>query len=556
MDHKNKEIADYVKKHLGNMKQVRAKGESLRWEACSYLAHRTSTFTNGNSPISEIPLYFSNHIYDVGTTCRGIAAYMVSPSVRWFRFRTMGPDFQASDDIYGANDWLELAASIIQNEFSNSRFYAATLLAIMDCFISGTSFEMVSDNVKDGTIIFDCFDPTECYITEDAKRDVNRFFREYEITADQAYEKWGEALPQQVIKLVVDGAGQTLCTFVHAIFPRSLAMNRNGGKLIRSGKKFASVHYSKTGDQAFSIGGYDTFPLAVQRWSLKGTSPYGVSPVMEYLPSIKELNELSKQFTTAIQLQNSPPLLVPEALKGRLSFRPGAINYGSAQLGPITPIQTQLNIQHVDAAISRKLDMLNSMLFANLFNILMRQDRERTAYEVQELKGEGLVLLSSIIGNMQVEKLNPIVMRTFAIMSKAGRLPKPPAELVKISLRGLVKVELDGPLAQNMKAYHQTTGLMQGLQATASTMNVFPDSLANIDGDLFLRAFATAMGMPQSVIREKKEVEKIKKEQAAMAQAQAQQQQAVAQSQVLKNLNGVQGTASQQMAQGAYGGGM
>ena len=87
-------------------------------------------------------------------------------------------------------------------------------------------------------------------------------------------------------------------------------------------------------------------------------------------------------------------------------------------------------------------------------------------------------------------------------------------------------------------------------------MNIFPDSLANINGDLFLRAFATAMGMPQSVIREKEEVTKIKKEQAAQAQAQAQQQQAVAQSQVLKNLNGVQGTASQQMAQGLYGGGM
>jgi hypothetical protein len=555
MDHKNKEIADYVKKHLENMKQVRAKGESLRWEACSYMAHRVPAYTNGNTPIADVPLYFANQIYYAGTTCRGIAAYMVSPSVRWFMFRTMGPDFQQSDDIYGANDWLELAASIIQNEFSSSRFYATTLLAIMDCFISGTSFEMISDNVKDKSIIYDCYDPTECYITEDANRNVNRFFREYEITADQAYEKWGKSLPHEVIKLVQDGAGHTPCTFVHAIFPRKLAFNANGD-ILRYGKKFASVHYSRTGDEVFSIGGYDTFPLAVQRWSLKGSAPYGVSPVMEYLPAIKELNELSKQFTTAVQMQNNPPLLVPEALKGRMSFRPGAINYGSVQTGQITPIQTQLNVQYVDAAISRKLDLLNQMLFSNLFNVLMQQDRQRTAYEVQELKGEGLVLLSSIIGNMQVEKLNPIVMRTFEIMAKANRLPPPPAELVKISARGQVKVELDGPLAQNMKAFHQTTGLMQGLQAVLSTMQAFPDALANIDGDLFLRAFATAMGMPQSVIREKDQVAKIKKEQADQAQAQAQQQQAVAQSQVLKNLNGVQGTAAQQMAQGLFGGGM
>jgi hypothetical protein len=554
MDHKNKDIAEYVKKHLENMKQVRAKGESLRWEACSYLAHRIPAYTNGDSAISDVPLFFSNHIYDVGTTCRGIAAYMVSPSVRWFRFRTMGPDFQESDDIYGANDWLEFTASLIQNEFSNSRFYATTLLAIMDCFISGTSFEMISDNVEDRSITYDCYDPIECYITDNANRNVNRFFREYEITADQAYEKWGNVLPHEVVKLVNEGAGHNMCTFVHAIFPKAIALNKNGTKLIKGGKRFASVHYSKTGDQVFSIGGYDSFPLAVQRWALKGTSPYGVSPVMEFLPAIKDLNELSKQFAVAVQMQNSPPLLVPEALKGRMNFRPGAINYGSVQTGQITPIQTQLNIQYVDAAISRKLDMLNQMLFANLFNVLMRQDRQRTAYEVQELKGEGLVLLSSIIGNMQVEKLNPIVMRTFEIMAKANRLPPPPPELVKISKQGQVKVELDGPLAQNMKAYHQTTGLMQGLQAVVSTMQAFPDSLANIDGDKFLREFATAMGMPQSVIREKADVNKIKREQALQAQAQAKQQQAVADSQVLKNLQGVPGSAAQQMAQGLIGG--
>ena len=85
-------------------------------------------------------------------------------------------------------------------------------------------------------------------------------------------------------------------------------------------------------------------------------------------------------------------------------------------------------------------------------------------------------------------------------------------------------------------------------------MQVFPDALANLDGDVFLREYATAMGMPQKVIREKTDVAKIKKEQAAQAQAQAQQQQNIADSQVLKNLQGLPGSAAQQMAQGLIGG--
>ena len=189
--------------------------------------------------------------------------------------------------------------------------------------------------------------------------------------------------------------------------------------------------------------------------------------------------------------------------------------------------------------------MVNRLLFADLFNVLMRQERQRTAYEVQELKGEGLVLLSAIIGNMQEEKLNPLVLRTFAVMYRNGLLPPPPDELKKAWVEGRVQIELDGPLAQTMKQYHQTTGYMQGLSWIASVAQLFPESMVNIDGDELMRGGATSRGLSQTSIREKADVDRIKRQQAEDQARARQQQEALVQSQVAKNL----GVDAQQMAQ-------
>jgi hypothetical protein len=183
----------------------------------------------------------------------------------------------------------------------------------------------------------------------------------------------------------------------------------------------------------------------------------------------------------------------------------------------------------------------------------MRQDQQRTATEVREIKGEGLVLLSSIIGNMQEEKITPLIMRTFNTLRRSGLLPPPPEELVKASQSGQVKVELDGPLAQNMKAYHQTTGITQGMQALAAVMQLNPDSQVNVDFDELMRQAMSANGMPESIIREVADVKKIKKAQQELLEQQAEAQQLQMRADAASKLSNAQGTTAQQMMQGVVG---
>jgi hypothetical protein len=427
-------------------------------------------------------------------------------------------------------------------------------LATKDSFVQGTSAEIVIDDLKNGTMVYDTIDPQEFYISENSIRKVDTFYRVYEITAKLAYEKWGEKLPEEVKRLIKNNAGHQRVKMLHAIYPRKSALGRTGKAIISTSKPFASVHYSYTGDRIFFESGFDEFPVAIHRWVLNGSSPYGSSPVIELMEEIKKLDKMSYLYMLGADKNANPPIFAPEVLKGRLNLNPGGRNYVNiAQVGEPKLFPSSLDLNHLAAQIQLQIRVIQQSLFSDLFNILMRQDQQRTATEVREIKGEGLVLLSSIIGNMQEEKITPLIMRTFNTLRRSGLLPPPPEELVKASQSGQVKVELDGPLAQNMKAYHQTTGITQGMQALAAVMQLNPDSQVNVDFDELMRQAMSANGMPESIIREVADVKKIKKAQQELLEQQAEAQQLQMRADAASKLSNAQGTTAQQMMQGVVG---
>ena len=529
----NEKLKKFITTTLDQLKSEKAPIEEKMKEACAYLEHRTM---EPHSKVPKITVHTDTPKDAINTCVHGIAGYLLSPSIRWFKYVTKGENFEKSDTLYGAEDWLENVTTLQYSLYSNSRFYATSTEALRDAIITGTSYEMVSDRIAtDKKIVFDVYNPFECYIAENASGTVDTFFREYSMTAKQAYDRFGEDLPEEVKRLLRDEGGNPYqeCTFVHAIYPRKDYLT---GLVASKSKRFASVHYSKMGDAIIQESGYDDFPLAIHRWRKLAGTPYGLGLVMDHIAEIRKLDDREKQLSIAIQFQGTPTIYAPEHLKGRFVFRPGYVNFGPLNLGKPEPLQTQFNIDHARVEVQELRNMVSRLLYADLFNILMRQERQRTAYEVQEIKGEGLILLSAIIGNMQDEKLSPLVLRTFRIMFNSGLLPQPPEELVKASASGRVNIELDGPLAQTMKAYHQATGLEQGLAAIAAGVQIFPNAIVNFDEDEILRQYATAKGIPQSCVREVADVKKIKEQQAQIQAEQEQQAQALQQSQVLKNL--------------------
>lgn len=539
---------------LADMENIRRPTEEIRWEACAYVKHRTESFNLSQSRIKPIPLHSNVQVEAANTAVNGIMGYLISQNIRWFSFTTQGKNFQSSDKIFGAKDHLEQVVSTLLNVFSQCNFYSSTHLATKDAFVQGTSAEFIIDDLKNGTMVYDTIDPQEFYIGENQNRKVDTFYRVYEIPARLAYKKWGEKLPEEVKRMIKNNAGHQRIKLLHAIYPRKDALGRTGNAIISTSKRFASVHYSYTGDQVFFESGYDEFPVAVHRWFLNGSGPYGSSPVIELIEEIKKLDKMAYLYMVAADKNANPPIFAPEILKGRLNLNPGGRNYVNlAQTGEPKLFPSSLDLNHLANEIQMQTRVIQQSLYSDLFNILMRQEQQRTATEVREIKGEGLVLLSSIIGNMQEEKITPLIMRTYHTLRKGGVLPPPPDELVKASQNGQVKVELDGPLAQNMKAYHQTVGITQGMQALAAVMQLNPDSQVNVNFDELMRQAMSSNGMPQTIIREWAEVKKIKEKQQAILEQQAQAQQMQMQADAVGKLSNANGTTAQQMMQGVVG---
>src|SRR3546814_12464122 len=59
----------------------------------------------------------------------------------------------------------------------------------------------------------------ECYIAEDPAGRVDTLHREFQLTARQAVQQWGKAVPEPIGRLAETSPGQKF-TFVHAVRPR------------------------------------------------------------------------------------------------------------------------------------------------------------------------------------------------------------------------------------------------------------------------------------------------------------------------------------------------
>jgi Xaa-Pro aminopeptidase len=135
-------------------------------------------------------------------------------------------------------------------------------------------------------------------------------------------------------------------------------------------------------------------------------------------------------------------------------------------------------------------------------------------------------------------KINPIIKRTFKIMSRAGRLPKPPEELLRLK-NPLLRIDLDGPLAQSIKSFSTQNGLQAAWEWVRELKNFgFESELDNLDMDDFVRKAVIAVGAPATTIRELKTRDEIRQQKQAMIEQQMQMQQLQQASEIERNMNG------------------
>jgi hypothetical protein len=138
--------------------------------------------------------------------------------------------------------------------------------------------------------------------------------------------------------------------------------------------------------------------------------------------------------------------------------------------------------------------------------------------EVTKRLEEMQSVLGPVLSRLNSELLQPLVIRQFKIMLRAGVLPEAP-DLVKE--RGVdIDIQFVNQLARSQQI-QDVSSIQQWVQNLAGLAQLDPEVIDNINSDGIARHTAKILGVPEVAVANQDEIEQTR---AARQQAQQQQQ--------------------------------
>lgn len=409
---------------------------------------------------------------------------------------------------------------VFRNRYApDANFQAQSCETVMDVGAFGTGVFFIDDLLGVG-LRYKSVPLAQCYIAEDAYGRVDTLFRKILWTAPQAASRFGADRLPEAIQRALEREQTRKFVFLHAVTPNR---DRVTGALDYRGMAYSSAYVAvEEGRNIIEEGGYRTFPFAVPRFETAPGEPYGRSPAMMVLPSIKTLNEQKKTVLQAGQLAVSPPIMLSDdgALQS-FNRRPNALNFGAVddQGRPrAIPFETRGRVDIGLDLMNAERETINDAFFVTLFRILV-EEPQITATEAMLRAQEKGQLLAPTMGRMQAEFLGPTTRRELDILHHAGALPNLPDKIKHHFLRGgTYDIEYQSPLNLAQKA-GQGIAIMNTLNAIAPLAQIDQSVMLRFDLDKSAEHLARINGMPEELIRSDEELTGLKEQQASAAQA-------------------------------------
>lgn len=485
------------------------------------------------------------------TLAAGMLGGMTSPARPWFRLTTMSPEL---DEQYEVKAWLSDVTEALLMVFAGSNVYEALHKAYFELAVFGTSCTIVLPSMK--TVVrADTLTVGEYWLAEDEEGRVDTLYRTYTMTAKQLIQEFGRSkVPQPVRDAYDSSQHQRLFTVIQAIEPR---LERDPDKVDQENMPWRSVHFVDgvtNDDKPLRVEGFTHFPALCPRWVTRGGNVYGTSVGMRALPLVKELQGQKVDLSFGIGYQSRPPLVIPQGFEGRENdLRPGGVIMGTGLVKGET-VQSAVNVpiklDSLDGIMQRNQRTLDSLFYKDLFLMIAgsTMGNERTAFEVQQMQQEKMMMLGPVLERLHNELLGPLITATFDYCQAVGRIPPPPEAIaqqgISVNYISVLALAQKSSALNGYSTFLTTLGMAQQVMPTSNASDL-------VDTDSYLRKFADMLGVDPSHLRSEKDVQKIReqREEAAAQQAQmAQLQQAasagkdmmtgVAQAQGAQNLMG------------------
>ncbi|TIQ61844.1 MAG: phage tail protein [Mesorhizobium sp.] len=455
----------------------------------------------------------------------GLESLIIPQSEKWHGLSTAALNDEESDE---EKEWAEaLRDFLFSLRYSaNSNFVPATQACLRNVVRYGPAYLYAEEGFAPHTLIrYASIPVVEGYLCRNRWGQVDIFHRRYERTARQAAQMLGyEKLPARIKMLVDDPAKcETKISLIQCIQPRDeRKMYRLGGSYQYLDTAFASYHVLEDEEVIVRESGFRSFPVSCFNWRRYEGDPYGISPTIEALTTVREENAVRRSGLRALQQVTDPAT----ASKARLDYVP-VLNPGENYPGLIddqgrpliAPIATGQNPTYAFSYAESRAEEIRDMMFVNLFQTLV-QNPQMTATEAlirQEEKGALLGPSGSIIQAGFASNLD----RELGILEDKGLYEEDSRFLPPASLAGkAVRPTFTGPLdvlrrsAEARDTIQVVTTAMQMAQFDASVMD-------NIDGDEALKIVQSAGRSPQRIFRRQDEVAGIRDARAKAQAAQA-----------------------------------
>lgn len=491
---------DYMRLY-DEMKNERAAWLPVWKELGAYLAP-TRGFFDGQTPnngrrVDHKVLLDSDPCLAVEVLCAGMMSGLTSPSRSWFDLALSPEELM---ELPGAREWVFEVKKRLEDVFAKSNVYGVLHGFYQEIAVFGTAAFLLEEDREKG---LRCrpFTIGEYCLGTDASGCVNRFGREFFMTAAQLKETFGEeVLPPAVQRECAENRAGAWHKVYHLIYPNP---SYEPAKEDGAHMAFASVHFMD-GGVILRQSGYREFPVIAARWEVKNASDaYGRGPGWKCLGDVKMLQKMQKTKLVALDKSTNPPMMVSSGVQGEVNLLPGGITrYNGSTDAAVRPAYlVQADLNALEASISQTRATVRGQFFADVFLSLSSQNyANMTAAEVAERHQEKMLVLGPVLERLKNELLDPLVDRAFNLLARRGLLPPAPE-----SIQGLpLKVEYVSMIAQAQKSAG-LSALVQGLDFAARLAAAKPEVLSRVDYECALEEGLKALGVAPALLKSTKD---------------------------------------------------
>jgi hypothetical protein len=481
---------------------------------------------------------------------RAVAGYMswtTPKSTPWFGFSPVRQLAQSE----ATKNWLAECARLGAEYIAGSNYYAQRHEYLFDLWGLGTACMFITVDDR-GQTRFEKLRPGSYVFQLNQHGMANCLMREFELTHEQAEEKFGEENLPKNVNECKDITKKF--TFVHVVKERDDAPMDGTGFTVAQRKRFGSYYIEQHSKKLVQEGGFDSFPFTVGRFlTWEGIDPqmggnWGYGPGFSVLPESRQMNFMAKMLDVSIEKTVFPPLMVPDTYEGTLKTSARAINPYPSGMGPdaIVPLNVVGNLEWGMERMKQRAAVIKSRFHLDMFQMFSMNaanNREMTAFEASQLASEKLEAISPAFDRDSTDHTQPMMIRLFGLWAELGMLPPPPEEAIVQVAPGMVQtpdpqVTMKGRLALALDALSLRSADAQ-VQKVLAVAPAVPDIVDVINWDFYATEGARLMGCDPKLLRTPEE-----RDQMRQARAQAQQQAAMAQmlkdgSQAVKNAGGI-----------------